>query len=167
MVKDVNAQIIGAAGFRWREFFRSSAAKKLGIDNTPQDPKIYGNIEYLARKVLQPVRDHFGAPIRVTSGYRSPRLNIAVGGSPASFHALGCAADIEPLDKNARFTVRDIFTYIHDNLPYTELIAEELPNGWVHVALQKGREKERQLKCKLLGGSVRRATYAEIMRAFA
>lgn len=167
MIKDVNEQIFGAPGFRWREFFRSSTAKKLGIDNTPQDPKIYENIEYLARHVLQPVRDHFGGPIRINSGYRSPRLNIAVGGSPTSFHALGMAADIEPLDKDARFTVKDIFNYIYDNLPYTELIAEELPDGWVHVALQKGREREKQLKYKLLGGQVKRATYAEIMRAFA
>lgn len=166
MVVDVNEQIPGALDFRWREFFRSSTAKKLGIDNTSQDPKIYSNIEYLAKHILQPVREHFDGPIRISSGYRCPQLNAAVGGSPASFHAFGCAADIEPLKADATFTVRDIFDFIYNSLPYTELIAEELPNGWVHVALHKGREHEKQLKYKLVGGKVRKATYAEIARAF-
>lgn len=162
---DVNEKIPGAPNFTWREFFRSETAKKLFLNNTPTDPVIYDRLQYLAQNVLQPVRDYFGSPVRITSGYRGPALNRAVGGSPASFHAIGAAADIEPM--SSKFSVRDIFDYIHFNLPYTELIAEELPDGWVHVALQKGREKEKQLKYKLSGKSVLRADYDTIVRKFA
>lgn len=162
---DVNEKIPGAPNFTWREFFRSDTAKKYFLDNTPKDQVIYDRLQYLAQNVLQPVRDYFGAPIRVNSGYRGPALNRLVGGSPSSFHAIGTAADIEPM--SGKFSVRDIFDFIHFNLPYTELIAEELPDGWVHVALQKGREKEKQLKYKLSGKSVARADYDTIIRKFA
>lgn len=164
---DVNETIPGAPHFRWREFFRSATAKAAGIDNTPEAPIIWDNVQYLASNILEPVRNHFGA-IRINSGYRCPQLNRLVGGSSASFHAYGMAADIEPLlQKDAGFSVKDLFIYIHSRLPYTELIAEELPDGWVHVALAKGRETERQLKYKLVGQKVKRGSYNEIMRVFA
>lgn len=159
---DINATIPGAPNFRWYEFLRSSTANVHKIDNRPTSPDVYARIKYLAVNLLQPLRDHFG-PIHINSGYRSPALNKAVGGSASSFHAFGMAADIVPVT-GQKFTTLDMFEYIYDNLPYSELVAEEFPGGWVHVALEKGRDYERQLKYKPVGGKVRRATFDEIMR---
>ncbi len=159
----LNKPILGAPNFTLAELIRSATAEAKGIDNTPTQQQAE-NLRYLARNVLQPIRDHFGVPIRVSSGYRSPALNKAVNGSPASFHSHGTAADIE--FKNADDgKLIDIFHFVYDQLPFTELIAEELPNGWIHVALAKGREQENQLKYKLVGQSVKRATFDEIMDA--
>lgn len=150
--------------FTLEEMYASETARKRGIDNTPTE-QVTNRLKYLCEKVLQPVRDHFGEAIVVTSGYRSPVLNKAVGSSSSSFHCLGCAADIR-FAKNSKRTMLEIFKYIHENLPYTELIAEELPDGWVHVAIEKGRDKEKQLKYKLLAGGVKRGTYEEILAKF-
>lgn len=77
--------------FHLIEFLRSSTAARLSIDNTPT-PAAQVNLHRLA-KYLQGFRDFVGFPIRITSGYRSPRLNSAVGGVPTSDHMKGLAAD--------------------------------------------------------------------------
>lgn len=151
--------------FRWREFTRSDTALAHGIDNTPAERSwVWENIGYLVVRVLDPLREALG-PIRVTSGYRSALLNRAIGGSPTSFHSFGMAADIRPASASTA-TVRDLFSFIYRYLPYTELIAEDIPDGWVHVAIEKGRDREKQLKYKLPGGSVKRGEYDQIMRLF-
>lgn len=150
--------------FTLEEMCASETARKKGIDNAPTY-QVTQRLKYLCEKILQPVRDHFGEAIVVTSGYRSPTLNKAVGSSGTSFHCLGCAADIR-FARNSKRTMLEIFKYIHENLPYTELIAEELPDGWIHVAIEKGREEEKQLKYKLVACGVRRGTYEEILAKF-
>lgn len=157
--------IVGAPNFTIAELCKSSTADKLGIDNKPSKLATE-NLKYLAKHLLQPIRDHFGVPIKVTSGYRSPALNAAIGGSETSFHAHGMAADIQFTSAEKVYTLFDIFTYVYDMLMYTELIAEELPNGWVHVAIARGREGEMQLKYKLAGDIVRRSDYERIRRIF-
>ena len=157
----LSAPILGAPNFRLAELIRSETATKKDIPNMPSEVQAE-NLRLLARRVLQPVRDHFGVPIKVTSGFRSPELNKAINGSPTSFHSHGMAADIEFMDPEEGRLI-DLFEFIHDTLPFTELIAEEFPNGWVHVAYAKGRENEKQLKYKLVGQPVRRATFDEIM----
>jgi Uncharacterized protein conserved in bacteria len=132
--------------FTLEEMFRSATAERRGIDNRP--PKdIEENLTYLVKNVLQPLRNYVGVPIRVTSGYRSPALNRAVGGSPSSWHSHGCAADIQI--PSGKVSLKHVFEYIYHNLPYTELIAEGIDgNGrvsWVHVALVKGREAKNNL----------------------
>lgn len=153
--------IPGAPNFTYEELLHSDTAVREGIQNIPDDQDVWDNMEYLARTVLQPVRDRFG-PIRVTSGYRSAALNRAIpGSSKTSHHCSGAAADIEPV--SAGVPLRDIFAFIAENLPFTELIAENLPNGWVHVAIVRGREDERAVKFKRVGGLVRRSSYGEVM----
>lgn len=132
--------------FTLEEMYRSATAESRRIDNRP--PKnIEENLVYLVKNVLQPLRTHFGVPIRVTSGYRSPALNRAVGGSASSWHSHGCAADIQI--PSGKVSLKTVFEYIYNNLPYTELIAEGIDrNGrvsWVHVALVKGREAKNNL----------------------
>jgi len=125
----------------------SKTALRRNIDNTPTDEHIE-NLKYLAENVFQPIRDHFGVPIYISSGYRSPELNKAIGGSPRSFHSHGMALDLDQDHRNTGISNYDVFHYIKDNLPFTELIWEfglSTPN-WVHVAIARGRENEKQIK---------------------
>ena len=126
--------------FTLDEMTRSQTATRFGIDNTPSQDVI-NNLLYLCNNVLQPLRDAKGS-IKISSGYRSPKVNKKVGGSSSSLHCHGCAADIDNLD------VLDILCYIHYNLPYSELIMEYGLTGWCHVGLVKGRENEKSLKLK-------------------
>ena len=130
------------------ETTKSNTAIRRGINNTPTDAHIE-NLKYLAKKVFQPIRDHFGSSIFVSSGYRSKDLNEAIGGSQRSFHSHGCALDLDMDGRSNKITNADIFNYIKENLPYSELIWEfgtdENPN-WVHVAIAKGREDEKNTK---------------------
>lgn len=100
-------------------------------------------LKTLCEAVLEPVRAHFGKPVRVNSGYRSPRVNAAVGSKPTSQHAKGEAADIE-IDgvSNA-----ELAKWIRDNLVFDQLILEAyrpgVPgSGWVHVSYRKGRARK-------------------------
>ena len=129
------------------EVTKSNTAIRRGIDNNPTKLHI-ANLTYLAEKVFQPIREHFGHPIFVSSGYRSKDLNEAIGGSQKSFHSHGMALDLD-MDGKSTITNTDIFNFIKDNLPYTELIwefgTEDKPD-WVHVAIAKGREQEKKAK---------------------
>lgn len=116
------------------EFVKSQQGERLGIDNTPPQVVI-SNLRLLVENVLQPVRDHYGKTMVISSGYRSPALNKAVGGSKTSDHMTGCAADIE-IPGVANY---DLAVYIRDHLPFTQLILEfytsGIPDsGWVHVS---------------------------------
>ena len=130
------------------EVIKSNTAIRRGIDNTPTDDHIE-NLKYLAEKVFQPIREHFGCPIFVSSGYRSKELNEAIGGSQKSFHSHGMALDLDMDGKASGVSNTDIFMYILNNLNYTELIWEfgtENKPDWVHVAIAKGRETEKNTK---------------------
>ena len=83
--------------FKMKEFSHSDTAVSLGIDNTiPKECE--ERIRHLVHCVLDPLREHWGLPIRVTSGYRCPELNDEVGGVEDSYHMDGCAADITAID---------------------------------------------------------------------
>lgn len=80
--------------FTWEEFTASNTAKKLGILNQIIDWEVRDNVIALVEKVLQPLRDAWGKPITINSGYRCPRLNKEVGGVSTSQHVKGEAADV-------------------------------------------------------------------------
>ena len=117
------------------EVTKSITAKRLGIDNTP-DEWVTENLKKVAEHIFQPVRDHFGKPIYVSSGYRGPELNRAIGGSKRSQHMEGRALDLDA-DVFGRCTNSQIFDYIKDNLEFDQLIWEfgdqDNPD-WVHVS---------------------------------
>lgn len=150
--QELYSSIPQAQNFTLAELCRSDTAYRLGISNLPT-AEHQNNLVYLAQKVLQPIRDHFAEPVIVSSGYRSPALNKAVKGSASSFHCFGCAADWDFRDHSKHTLVQAIY-YIHENLPFTELIAEHFPHGWIHIAIAKGRENERQLKYCLASDNV-------------
>lgn len=80
--------------FTLEELCKSSTAKRLGLTNYPQREEIFNNLRTLVDKVLDPAREMLGAPIIVSSGYRSPKVNKLVGGVSNSEHLTGGAADI-------------------------------------------------------------------------
>ena len=82
--------------FSISELTHSDTAVSVRIDNTPTAAAVPLMVELIDR-VLAPIREHWGLPIRVTSGYRCPELNEEVGGVEESYHMDGCAADITAL----------------------------------------------------------------------
>ena len=124
-----------------REVVRSTTAKRLGIKNEPDDPQIV-NLKLLAENIFQPLRDHAGVPIYVSSGYRSPKLNTAIGGSPTSQHTQGRALDLDA-DVLGGISNADIFFYIKECLDFDQLIWEfgdDANPDWVHVSYNSPTE---------------------------
>lgn len=124
------------------EVVRSESAKRRGIKNMPT-PEHLDNLKKLAEKIFQPIRDHFGVPIHVSSGYRSKELNAAIGGSATSQHCKGEALDID-MDGTS-VTNKQVFEFIKDNLPFDQLIWEFGDNNnpdWVHVSYGSRNRKE-------------------------
>ena len=121
------------------EIIRSDSAKRNGISNMPT-PDHIENFKILATKVFEPIREHFGVPIRISSGYRSAELNaITKGSSTTSQHCSGEAIDI---DQDATtITNKQVFEYIKDNLTFDQLI-NEFNYAWVHVSY-KANGKQR------------------------
>lgn len=79
--------------FKLEELLKSDTALVSQIENLPSWSDVE-NLQELATLVLDPIRQAWGQPLIVTSGFRSPQLNAAVGGVPTSAHMEGCAADI-------------------------------------------------------------------------
>ena len=137
--------------FRLAEFTTSLVAVTRRIDNTPPLPAIC-NLQQLCLHVLEPLRAHLGHAVRINSGYRSPRLNAAVGGVKTSDHTRGCAADIFVPDVK---TGRQWFAWMMDNLPFDQLIWETASAGkacWIHVGY-RGAGRNRQ---QVIGHLVKR-----------
>ena len=114
-------------------------ATKTGLNNQLTSEAL-ANIEFLVKNLLQPLRDAFGKPIRITSGYRSVEVNKAVGGSKTSQHTKGEAVDMVSNDN------KHLFDLIKNNFDFDQLIWEygtdEQP-AWVHVSLKKtGNRKQ-------------------------
>ena len=130
------------------EVTKSVTAKRLGIGNTP-DEWTKENLRQVAINIFQPLRDAFGCPIYVSSGYRSAELNTAIGGSRRSQHVEGRALDLDA-DVYGRCTNAQIFRYIKDNLEFDQLIWEfgdEDNPDWVHVSyVYDGVNRKRCLK---------------------
>ena len=130
-----------------KEVIKSNTAIRLGIKNIPEQWEI-NNLTAVAENVFQPVRDHFGVPIGVTSGYRCKELNKAIGGSKYSQHIIGEALDIDA-DIYEGVTNAEIFNYIKDNLEWDQMIWEfgtdEEPN-WIHVSYKESGRNRKQIK---------------------
>lgn len=117
-----------------KEGVYSNTAIRRGIDNTPGEYELQ-NMELLARKVFEPLREHVGKPIKINSFYRSAELNQAIGGSSKSQHCEGRAIDID--DTYGHMSNADMYAFIKENLDFDQMIwefgTEENPN-WVHVS---------------------------------
>lgn len=105
--------------FTLEELTRSSIAKQYGIDNTPS-PKIIQNLEYVISR-LNPIREEFGEPIYINSGYRCEKLNKKVGGSTNSAHKKGLAVDMTTGTKEGN---KELFNIIRAKFQFDVLIDE-------------------------------------------
>lgn len=118
--------------FTMKELTNSATATRLGIDNTPND-NVKANLTALVNKVLDPLREAYGAPIIVSSGYRCPKLNKAVGGAVNSQHTLGQAADIHSVSDTPADN-KKLYELIRKlNLPIDQCI-NEYGYNWIHVS---------------------------------
>ena len=121
-----------------------------GLPNVPGQEEIR-NLKLLVQKVLQPARNKFGV-INVTSGYRSPEVNSAVGGSATSDHLYGRAADIQCEDMVA------VFNYIRKYLPFKQLIWEfgtDSQPSWIHVSYDANNNRGEVLKATKKNGKTK------------
>lgn len=126
--------------FTMKELTKSSTADKLGIDNTPT-PEASVSLSNLVTHVLDPLREMYGKPITVNSGYRCPKLNAAVGGAKTSQHMRGEAADITAGSKTEN---KKLFELIRDNLPFDQLI-DESNYSWMHVSYVSTSKNRKQI----------------------
>lgn len=127
--------------FTIEELTKSATATRLKIDNTPT-AEVVKNLTALVDNTLDPLREIYGKPIRVTSGYRCPRLNKAVGGVANSQHLTGQAAD---LCQGSREENRRLFAYLEQYCVFDQLLWE---NGgqWIHVSYRADGKNRQQVK---------------------
>ena len=150
-----------SANFSLSEMTKSQTAIRKDIDNTPTQEHI-NNLKYVAENLLQPIRDHFGKPVAVSSGYRSVELCEAIGSSSNSQHAKGEAADFEiPGMDN-----KELGLWIRKNIEYDQLILEfykdgEPNSGWIHCSMVKDREPRKStLQAIKIGGKTQYIAWA-------
>lgn len=136
-----------------QEVIKSNTASVLQIQNIPNDEQIR-NLKLLCIEVFDKVREHFGKPIGITSGFRSIELNNRIGGSKNSQHMEGKALDIDG-DLLGGVCNKDIFEYIKNNCTFDQLIWEfgtENAPDWVHVSYNKGVNRKQILRAIKSGG---------------
>jgi hypothetical protein len=125
-----------------KEVIKSATAIKKGISNEPTKDHLE-NLKAVAENIFQPLRDYFGVPIAVTSGYRSDSLNRIIGGSSTSQHCKGEAIDLDA-DVYGNLTNAAIFGYLKDYTDFDQLIWEfgdEENPAWVHCSYTRGKNR--------------------------
>ena len=123
--------------FSYKEFEKSDAASRLHLNNAITDWDVRDNIKALVENVLQPLRDAWGGPIFINSGYRSPEVNKAVGGVETSQHCKGQAADCGCTDPYALAKLAKKM-----DLPYDQMI---IYPSFVHFSYKADGENRNQL----------------------
>lgn len=115
--------------FQLRELLVSDIASSRAIANLPNAEQLLALVR-LCNNVLEPVRQHFGRPVIVTSGFRSDALNRAIGGSSTSQHSLAEAADFSVSGQSNMVVCR----WIAAHCPFDQLIYEFGESGWIHAS---------------------------------
>lgn len=131
------------------DVIKSNTAKRLGISNNPTKNHL-NNLRLLGEKIFDPIVNHFGKPINISSGYRSKELNSATpGASSKSQHSTGEAIDLDQDNMNTGVTNKMVFDYIKDNLLFDQLILEypdKFGNpSWVHVSYKSVGNQRKQI----------------------
>ena len=130
--------------FSLEEMERSHTAQRMGIKNKAGSGEIK-NLTDLCYNVLEPCRAKFEKPIRISSGYRSEELCVAIGSKKTSQHALGMAVDMEiPSESNLKVAL-----WLQNNVDFDQLILEyytgEANSGWIHVSFHEGNNRKQVL----------------------
>ena len=140
--------------FTLNELTKSQEALRLGIANIPNEEQIL-NLKILCEKILQPIRDFYGMPVSVSSGFRSPELCKAIGSSSTSQHTRGEAADFEIFS----IANKALAEFIVANLDYDQCILEfwnenEPNSGWVHCSYSSKYNRRQYLKADKANGKI-------------
>lgn len=134
--------------FTYRELTASATARRLGIDNTPDDT-VRARLEALTDSVLDPLRKLYNKPIKVTSGYRCPKLNAAVGGSQNSQHLRGEAADVTSINDDLNENKKILDILLKSGLTFDQLIIEHPDKygrpSWLHISYTTRRANRNQI----------------------
>ena len=147
--------------FMLREFVNSTTASRKGISNKPTEVHL-ANLSFLINNVIQPLRDKIG-PIRVTSGYRSPALNRAIGGSSRSQHSKGMAADIQFVRDNEMDNKVIFDTILEMGLDFDQMI-NEFDYKWIHISYNKKKNRKQVLEAYKDGNN--KTKYKEVQTNF-
>lgn len=139
--------------FTLQEMTKSATAQRKGIKNDPSI-QVCKALTALIEKVLDPLREAYGHPIIVTSGYRCEKLNKAVGGAASSQHVKGEAADIRSVADTPEENKKLFDLIVSLKLPFDQLI-NEYGYDWVHVSYG-ARHRRQKLKAVKKNG---RTTY--------
>lgn len=126
--------------FTLNELIYSSTADRYNIDNTPSQFE-YNNLVKLCKEVLQPIRNKYGEPIKVTSGYRCPELNRKLKGSSSSAHLKGLAADIDTPNNEKLFNI--IISMMHKGEIDVDQLIDESNYSWIHIGLKENPKDNR------------------------
>lgn len=144
--------MILSPNFTLAEMIASETARRIGDANQPGAGEILA-LGALCRNILEPIRAHFGRPVHVNSGFRSERVNAAVGSKPSSQHRRGEAADIEI----AGVSNADLARWIAaSTLDFDQVILEAYRpgvagSGWVHVSYTTKRPNRRLTTTMTMG----------------
>jgi D-alanyl-D-alanine dipeptidase len=144
-----------------REFVNSATAARKGISNKPTEVHL-SNLKKLIDNVIQPVRDKIG-PIRITSGYRSPALNRAIGGSSRSQHSKGMAADIQFVRDNEMDNKVIFDTILEMGLDFDQMI-NEFDYKWIHISYNSKKNRKQVLEAYKDGNN--KTKYKEVQTNF-
>lgn len=137
--------------FSIKELCASDTATRLRIDNTPSSA-VKHNLTKLVDAVLDPLREYYGKPITISSGYRCPALNAAVGGVSTSQHKTGQAVDIQIVNKDGSINTaanKELYNIIvQRRLPFDQVILEKGTKDnpiWIHVSYDETRSRRQKL----------------------
>ena len=123
--------------FNFKEFEKTDVPG-MQIRNTITSVEVRDNIKALVDNVLQPLRDAWGEPLAINSGYRCPEVNKAVGGVPTSQHTKGEAADVCPFGRNGHGDIEVIRKLaqkaVELRLPFDQMI---LYPSFVHISFRR------------------------------
>tara|TARA_R110002167_G_scaffold35394_1_gene113204 strand:- start:229 stop:684 length:456 start_codon:yes stop_codon:yes gene_type:complete len=140
----------------YKEGVYSTTATRKGITNVPKQ-EVKRNMELIAEKVFEPLRNWVGGPIRINSFFRSSELNKAIGGSYTSQHCKGQAMDID--DTSCKKTNAEMYEWIKENLDFDQMIWEfgtDDNPSWVHVSyVSKDKNRNRCLKAYKENGTTK------------
>lgn len=132
--------------FSLPEFVVSQTAIRKGIDNTPPSQAII-NLQQLCIHVLEPIRKELGV-VNVSSGYRCPKLNKAIGGAATSQHTEGKAADITISGKS----VAEVFDHVRNSDIEFDQMINEFDGAWLHISFNLGNNRRECLLAKKIDG---------------
>ena len=126
--------------FTLEELTKSSTAKRAGIKNIPNEKELK-NLNNLIDNILDPLREAYGKPIIVTSGFRCEELNDLVNGVRGSQHRTGQAADIRSKVDTRKENKKLFDLVIALELPFDQLI-DEYDYNWVHVSFSDRNRRQ-------------------------